>query len=35
LMCFHDNNDWNYPYYSAIVQEARVATQFYAFRKDW
>lgn len=35
LMCFHDNNDGNYPKYSAVVQEARVATQFYAFRKDW
>ena len=35
LMCFHDNNDGNYPKYSAAVQEARVATQFYAFRKDW
>ena len=35
LMCFHDNNDGNYPKYIANVQEALVVTQYYAFRKDW
>lgn len=35
LSCFHDNNNYEYPYYRVEVMETLAAAFYYAFRKDW
>lgn len=35
LGCFHDNNNWEYPYYRITITEALAASFYFAFRKDW